>query len=212
MPPWVVFTTGAVLSATSWIVLVRLRICCACCAASCCASAGENESSACGVDGCGSGAGMGGGGMGGVDDGGGSWPVLTNTQVGSVQPPMIDGNAGGFDDVFGSLSAMNELTVLLVPPLAVPLAEELVMVPTGKLEPGIEPGWKLTNWALEPAKAPTALSVPLVALPEDADESMLPKLAPTKPPTMLLLPVPVTLPLAIDCSMRPRLVPTKPPR
>ena len=32
MPPCVVFTTGAVLSAASWIVLVRLRITCACCA------------------------------------------------------------------------------------------------------------------------------------------------------------------------------------
>ena len=41
---------------------------------------------------------------------------------------------------------------------------------------------------------------------------MLPKLAPTKPPTMLLLPLPVTLPLAVDCSINPRLVPTKPPR
>jgi hypothetical protein len=107
---------------------------------------------------------------------------------------------------------MNELTVLPAPPLAVPLAEELVMVPTGKLEPGIEPGWKLTNWALEPAKAPTALSALLVALPDALEESMLPKLAPTKPPTMLLLPLPVTLPLAVDSSIKPRLVPTKPPR
>ena len=142
----------------------------------------------------------------------GSTPVFTNTQVGSVQPATIEGNAGRFDDEFGLLSAMNGSTVLPVPPLAVPLAEELVMVPTGKLEPGIDPGWKLTNWALEPAKPPTALSAPLAALPDALEPSMLPKLAPTKPPTMLLLPLPVTLPIAVDCSINPRLVPTKPPR
>ena len=98
------------------------------------------------------------------------------------------------------------------PPLAVPVAEELVMVPTGKLEPGIEPAGKLTNWALDPAKPPTALSAPLVALPDEVEESMLPKLAPTKPPTMLLLPVPVTEPVALDGSIDPRFTPTKPPR
>jgi hypothetical protein len=219
MPPWVVFTTGAVLSAANCSVLVRLRICCVCCAASCSASPGENSVCGdgcvcvCGVSGCGSGVGVGVGGVGGAGgDADGSWPVLTKTQVGSVQPAMIDGKAGGFDEEFGLLSAMNRLTVLPAPPLAVPLAEELVMVPTGKLDPGIEPGWKLTNWALLPAKAPTALSAPLVELPDALELSMQPKLAPTKPPTMLLLPLPVTLPLAVDCSIKPRLVPTKPPR
>ena len=207
MPPCVVFTTGAVLSAASWIVLVRLRITCACCANNEARSSGDNsssEASSLSDDG-------GDGGKGG-NSADGSRPVFTNTQVGSVQPATIEGNAGRFDDEFGLLSAMNGSTVLPAPPLAVPLAEELVMVPTGKLEPGIDPGWKLTNWALEPAKPPTALSAPLAALPDALEPSMLPKLAPTKPPTMLLLPLPVTLPLAVDCSINPRLVPTKPPR
>src|SRR5262245_59097182 len=241
MPSWVMVTTGAVLSAANWRVLVRLIICCVCCAASCSASAGENGGSVCGVEGCPSGVGGAGGvggvgGAGGVGGGGGAGgvggvggaggvaaaggiggaegnrPVFTNTQVATVQPATIDGNAGRFDDEFGSLSAMNGPTVLPAPPLAVPLAKELVMVPTGKLEPGIDPGWKLTNWALAPAKPPTALSAPLVALPDALEPSILPKLAPTKPPTILLLPLPVTPPLAVDCSIKPRLVPTKPPR
>jgi hypothetical protein len=118
--------------------------------------------------------------------------------VGSPQPWTIDGNAGGLDAEDGLSRAMNGLTVLPGPPLAVPLAEELVMVPTGKLEPGIEPGVKLTNWALAPAKPPTALLVAPVALPEAVEESMLPKFAPTKPPMMSLLPVPVTEPAAVD--------------
>src|SRR5262245_13930583 len=189
-------TTGAVLSAANWRVLVRLTICCVCCAASNSRSSGENGGSGSSIR----------------DEGDGSWPVLTNTQVGSPQPAMIDGNAGGLDAEVGLLRAMNGPTVLPAPPLAVPMAEELVMVPTGKLEPGIDPGWKLTNWALDPAKPPTALSAPLVALPDALEPSMLPKLAPTKPPTMLLLPLAATLPLAVDCSVNPRLVPTKPPR
>ena len=49
MPPCVVLTTGAVLSAGEWSVLVRLRNCCACWAASCSRSSGENGSSS--VDG-----------------------------------------------------------------------------------------------------------------------------------------------------------------
>jgi hypothetical protein len=105
------------------------------------------------------------------DEGDGSWPVLTNTQVGSPQPWTIDGNAGGLDAEDGLLSAMNGSTVLPGPPLAVPLAEELVMVPTGKLEPGTESAGKLTNWALAPAKPPTALLVAPVALPEAVEES-----------------------------------------
>ena len=218
MPPCVVSTTGGGLSAASWTVLVRLRITCACCADNEARSSGDNSSSEARSSGDNSSSEAsspsddGGDGGKGGDSGDGSRPVFTNTQVGSVQPATIDGNAGGFDDEFGLLSAMNGLTVLPGPPLALPLAEELVMVPTGKLEPGIEPGWKLTNCALQPAKPPTALSVPLVALPDAVEQSMLPKLAPTKPPTMLLLPLPVTLPLALDCSIKPRLVPTKPPR
>jgi hypothetical protein len=105
--------------------------------------------------------------------------------VESLQPATIDGNAGGFDAELGSLSAMKGSTVLPGPPVAVPVAEELVIVPTGKLELGIDPAGKLTNVALAPAKPPTALLVAPVALPADEDASMLPKFAPTKPPMML---------------------------
>ena len=134
-------TTGAVLSAASWIVLVRLRITCACCADNEARSSGDNSSSeASSLSDDGGDGGKGGKGGKGCDGGrDGSRPVFTNTQVGSVQPATIEGNAGGFDDEFGLLSAMNGSTVLPEPPLAVPLAEELVMVPTGKLEPGIDP-------------------------------------------------------------------------
>src|SRR5437660_808 len=78
------------------------------------------------------------GGVGGVG-GGGRMPVLMNPHRGSLQPAMTEGNAGGLEAEFGSLSAMNGSTVLPGPPLAVPVAVELVMVPTGKLEPGIDP-------------------------------------------------------------------------
>ena len=123
----------------------------------------------------------------------------------SLQPAMIEGNAGGLEAVVGSLAAMNGSTLLPGPALAVPVAVDLVMVPT-------ESGEKLTNWALAPAKPPIALLVAPAALPDAVEESMLPKFAPTKPPMMSLLPVPVTLPDAVDCSIEPRLVPAKPPR
>src|SRR5438128_5817127 len=114
--------------------------------------------------------------------GGGRMPVLRNPHSGSLQPARIDGNAGRLDAVVGSLSAMNGSTVLPGPPLAVPVAVELVMVPTGKVEPGIDPAGKLMNLALAPAKPPTALVLAPVALPAAEEESMLPKFAPTKPP------------------------------
>ena len=81
-------------------------------------------------------------------------------------------------------SAMNGPIVLPGPPVALPEADELVMLPDGKLERRNRPGAKLMKRALVPAKPPTVLRAPLVALPADEDESMLPKLAPTKPPTM----------------------------
>ena len=127
---------------------------------------------------------------------------------------MIEGNAGGLAAVVGFTSAMNGSTVLPAPPLAVPVAEELVMVPSGKLEFGIEPAEKLTKVALAPAKAPTALSVAPVALPAAEEALMLPKLAPTKPPMTSRLPVPVTEAVAVvnDCSIEPRFTPANPPR
>ena len=87
---------------------------------------------------------------------------------------------------------MNGPVVLPGPPVALPEADELVMLPDGKLEAGIDPGAKLMKRALVPAKPPTVLRAPAVASPAEEDESMLPKLAPTKPPAMSRLPVPVT--------------------
>src|SRR5215813_14791029 len=84
--------------------------------------------------------------------GGGKMPVLRNPHSGSLQPARIDGNAGRLDAEVGSFSAMNGSTVLPWPPVAPPVAVELVMVPTGKVEPGIEPSGKLMNRALAPAK------------------------------------------------------------
>ena len=139
-------------------------------------------------------------------------PVLMNPHRGSLQPAMTEGNAGGLEAEFGSLSAMNGSTVLPGPPLAVPVAVELVMVPTGKLEPGIDPDEKLMNRALAPAKPPTALLLPPVALPDAEEESMLPKFAPTKPPITSWVPVPVTEPLAVEDAITPRLSPANPPR
>ena len=68
----------------------------------------------------------------------GNKPVTTKTHVGSVQPAIVEGNAGGFAAVVGSTSAMKGSTVLPAPPLAAPVAKEFVMVPTGKLEPGTD--------------------------------------------------------------------------
>src|SRR5262245_57588534 len=137
MPPWVVVTTGGVLSAASWTVLARFWMTCACCASNEARSSGDNSiSEASNLSDDGGEGGKGGKGGKGGNSADGNRPVFTNTQVGSVQPATIDGNAGGFDEEFGSLRAMNGLTVLPAPPLAIPLAEELLMVPTGKLEPG----------------------------------------------------------------------------
>src|SRR4029453_6074168 len=71
--------------------------------------------------------------------GDGRMPVLRKPHSGSLQPAMIKGNAGRLAAAVGSFSAMNGSTVLPWPPVAVPVAVELVMVPTGKLEPGIDP-------------------------------------------------------------------------
>ena len=139
--------------------------------------------------------------------------MLANTQVGSLQPPRIEGNGGRLDAEVGLLNATNGLTVLPEPPVAVPVAEELVMVPTGKLEFGTDPAGKLTKVALAPAKPPTALLVLPLALPAEVEESMVPKLAPTKPPMMLRSPVPVTVEdgAVDDAWIAPR-YPANPPR
>src|SRR5262245_54553154 len=120
----------------------------------------------------------------GCEPGGGRMPVLRKPHSGSLQPARIKGNAGRLDAVVGSFSAMNGSTVLSGPPVAPPVAVELVMVPTGKVEPEIDPTEKLMNLALAPANPPTALLVLPLAVPADEEPSMLPKFAPTKPPMM----------------------------
>src|SRR5262245_3333258 len=144
--------------------------------------------------------------------GGGRMPVLRNPHSGSLQPARITGNFGRLDAELGSLSAMNGSTVLPGPPEAPPVAVELVMVPTGKVEPGIDPAGKLMNLALAPAKPPTALLVLPLAVPADEEPSMLPKFAPTKPPMMSWLPVPLTDASAVELWIVPRFTPANPPR
>ena len=191
---------------------------CACCAASEVCRSGEMNSRGGEVDGPNVAegvAGTSGGGTGGVngevaDEG--NKPVTTKTHVGSPQPAIVEGNAGGFAAVVGSTRAIKGSTVLPAPPLAAPVAKEFVIVPTGKLEPGTDSEGKLTNVAFAPAKAPTALFAPPIALPVAAEASMLPKFAPTNPPMTSRAPTPVTEPFAIDCSTVPRFTPTKPPR
>src|SRR6266404_7922661 len=135
---------------------------------------------------------------GGSEPAGGRMPVLRKPHSGLLQPARIDGNAGRLDAEVGSFSAMNGSTVLPWPPAAAPVAVELVIVPTGKLEPGTDPAGKLMNRALAPAKPPTALLVLPLAVPADEEPSMLPKFAPTKPPMMSWLPVPLTDPDALE--------------
>ena len=124
---------------------------CACCAASEVSRSGEMKSRGGEVDGPDVVEGVAGrsGGMGGVkgevaDEG--NKPVTTKTQVGSEQPAIVEGNAGGFAAVVGSTRAIKGSTVLPAPPVAVPVAREFVIVPTGKLEPGTDSEGKLTNW------------------------------------------------------------------
>ena len=204
MPPWMLLTSGGlpvVLSATSCAFWTRLLMI-SDCTGSDAKKSGESATSClfwtrllmiCDCTGEGDGCGNGSGDGWGCDPGGGSCPVSTNTQVGSLQPPRIEGNGGRLDAEVGLLNATNGLTVLPEPPVAVPVAEELVIEPTGKLEFGTDPAGKLMKVALVPAKPPTALLVLPLALPADVDESMLPKLAPTNPPMMLRSPVPVTV-------------------
>ena len=191
MAPWMLLTTGGVLSAASCVREVRPRMTCVCWAARDC----RNSSSE-------------------VPEGGGRMPVLMKKHSASLQFPTIDGNAGGREAEVGSFDAMNGPVVLPGPPVALPEADELVMLPDGKLEAGIDPGAKLMKRALVPAKPPTVLKAPPAALPADEDESMLPKLAPTKPPTMSRVPVPVTFASGVvnEAAMVPRFTPANPPR
>ena len=191
MAPAMSVTTGGVLSAASCVVAVRFWMICVCCAARDCRKSSS-----------------------GIPEGGGRVPVLMKKHRASLQFPTIDGNAGGREAEVGLFDPMNGPVWLPGPAVALPEADELVMLPDGKLEAGIEPGAKLMKRALVPAKPPTVLRAPLVASPADDDESMLPKLAPTKPPAMLPVPVPVTSASGVvnDAAMVPRFTPANPPR
>ena len=69
-------------------------------------------------------------------------------------------------------------------PVAVPVATEVgEIAPVGKLDPGIDKPVGLTRLAFVPAKLPTKLLAPPVTLPAAVDGSIMPKFAPTKPPT-----------------------------
>src|SRR6476659_8689491 len=150
--------------------------------------------------------------VGGSEPAGGRMPVLRKPHSGLLQPARIDGNAGRLDAEVGSFSAMNGSTVLPWPPAAAPVAVELVIVPTGKLEPGIDPAGKLMNRELAPAKPPTALLVLPLAVPADEEPSMLPKFAPTKPTMMSWLPVPLTDASAVELWIVPSFTTANPPR
>src|SRR5262245_3391522 len=164
MPPSVVVTTGAVLSAPSCNVLVRLRICCACCAASCSASAGANEGSVGGVDCVGlpptidGNVGELGGGVTGSEGGVGPVGVEGGVgPVGMVGPPIM----------IPKFAPTKSPAVLLAPVLVTtPEAIEFVIVPV-----------------LTPTKPPTVLLAPvLVTAPAAVEFVMVPALSPTNPP------------------------------
>ena len=90
---------------------------------------------------------------------------------------MIDGLAG--NDV-GLLVP----TCVAAAPLTVPVPTEPVeIVPTGKLDPGINPTGMSVRLPFAPAKLPTTLLAPPVTLPAEVDGSIKPKFTPTKPPT-----------------------------
>src|SRR5712672_771635 len=87
------------------------------------------------------------------------------------------------------------------------------VVPDGKVEFGIWPGWKLTKVALAPTTLPTTLLGPLETVAFDPDVLIDPKLRAAIPPTKLFPPEPVTeAPLpTTPPEMVPRLMPTRPP-
>ena len=114
MPPWVVVTTGAVLSAANCSVLVRLRSCCVCCAASCSASASENGGSS--VD--------------GESDG-----VITSASATArASTSARDSARSGRVCANGAVVAPTKLPATLpVPTVTLPLACELVITPPTEL-------------------------------------------------------------------------------
>src|SRR6267378_1154637 len=103
-------------------------------------------------------------------------------------------------------------TLLPSPPVTAPVADELVIVPAGKLvKPGIVTPLKSpTSLTLAPASPPTALEPPALTSPAACDWSILPALAPTRPPMTFEDPLPVTLAVLSVCDpvTSPRLLPT----
>ena len=130
MPFWTSVITGGVLSAASCVVAVRFWMICVCWAAS------DSRNSASGVP-----------------EGGGRMPVLTKKHSASLQFPTIDGNPGGRDAEVGSFAATNGSVVLPGPPVALPEADELVMLPEGKLDAGIESGREIDEPGIGPGEA-----------------------------------------------------------
>src|SRR4029453_4586491 len=102
---------------------------------------------------------------------GGRLPVLRPPPSGSLQPAMIDGNAG---------------EVEVVPPVVPPVSPPPVLLPP-VLVTTPEPVEFVMVAVLVPTRAPTVLLAPvLMTAPEAVESAMVPALAPTKPPTVLL--------------------------
>ena len=141
-------------------------------------------------------------------------PVLTKKHSASLQFPTIDGNAGGREAEVGSFDAMNGPVVLPGPPVALPEADELVMLPDGKLDAGIDPGREVDEAGIGAGEAADRAEGAAGGRRRRRTSMMLPKLAPTKPPTMSRLPVPVTLAPGVvnEAAMVPRFTPANPPR
>src|SRR5712671_68082 len=125
-----------------------------------------------------------------------------------IAPPqggMIAGKPGS--PPVGLVAPTGGVGVPVMPVVAVSI------VPDGKVEFGIWPGWKLTKVALAPTALPTTLLGPLETVAFDTDVLIDPKLRAAIPPTKLFPPDPVTeAPLpTTPPEMVPRLMPTRPP-
>src|SRR3954447_24290074 len=89
--------------------------------------------------------------------------------------------------------------MLLSPPVTLPLADELMIVPG--LSAAVE---------FSPTKPPTVLPCPPATFPVAWELLAVPEFSPTRPPTVLDAP-PVTAPDAFDAVMVPGFSPTSPP-
>src|SRR6266540_2592680 len=115
---------------------------------------------------------------------GGRMPVLRTPHSGSLQPAMIDGNAG---------------EVEVVPPVVPPVPPPVLLPP---VVPPVAP-------PLVPTNPPATLAAPTVTLPLACEPVMAPltELEATSPPAMLASPA-CTSPVATDERIAPELLPT----